>query len=267
MYVLEDADVALAAKAAWFGVTVNRGQTCIAVRRVLVHRSRYEAFIEALRPLVATTPPLRLALASQVRQVKQLLQQARDERARILAGGVDTSRSPDGEMCALCVILDARPEMAIWQEASFAPLMAMLPFDTIEEALTLDAACRFGLGASVFTDNPARALELAARLRAGMVSINDVVVPATHPATPFGGRGASGWGVTQGAEGLLQMTVPQVVSVRGGRFRPHYDPPGSNRLSQPQTLRALLEWKHAGSWWGRWRGFFRFLRSLWRKTP
>ena len=68
---------------------------------------------------------------------------------------------------------------------------------------------------------PARAAELAGRLRTGMVTINDVIVPTAHPGLPFGGRAESGWGVTQGAEGLLEMTVPQVVGVRKGSFRPH----------------------------------------------
>ena len=53
-----------------------------------------------------------------------------------------------------------------------------------------------------------------------MVSINDAVVPTAHPATPFGGAGFSGWGSTQGPEGLLGMTVPQVVSVRNGKSDP-----------------------------------------------
>src|SRR5262249_26523144 len=262
MFVLDDADVTLAARAACFGATVNRGQTCIAVRRALVHRSLYPAFLEALKPLVAAVPPMRLALPSQVRQAEQLVQQALEEGARLLESNF---AHPSGSDARLQVVLDVRPEMALWREASFAPLLAVVSFDILDEALRLDGACSFALGASVFTRTTRRATELAARLRTGMVTVNDVVVPTTHPATPFGGTGASGWGVTQGAEGLLEMTVPQVVSVRGGSFRPHFDPPGSNRLNHRDTLRALLEWGHASSWFRRCRGFFRFLRCLWKK--
>src|SRR5205085_11390473 len=126
-----------------------------------------------------------------------------------------------------------------------APVCAVLPFDGPAEALRLEAQCPYALGASVFTRSPARAAQLAAQLRAGMVTVNDVIVPTAHPATPFGGRGASGWGVTQGAEGLLAMTVPQVVSVRGGTFRPHYDGTGGPGGPLAETLRGLLEWSHA----------------------
>src|SRR5205085_1951791 len=68
MFVLDDADVELAAKAAWFGVTLNRGQTCVAVRRILVHRAKYPAFADALRPLAAAAEPLPLLTGGQAEQ-------------------------------------------------------------------------------------------------------------------------------------------------------------------------------------------------------
>ena len=75
----------------------------------------------------------------------------------------------------------------------------------------------------------------------GMIVINDVIVSTAHPATPFGGRRESGWGVTQGAEGLQQMTVPQVVSVRAGRFRPHYDLAAQGPEVQQEMALGFLE--------------------------
>jgi aldehyde dehydrogenase (NAD+) len=128
----------------------------------------------------------------------------------------------------------------------------------------MDGHCPYGLGASVFTRNPERGAALAARLRAGMVTINDVVLSTAHPATPFGGRGDSGWGVTQGAEGLLELTVPQVLSVRGGTFRPHYDLAVGKGAAQGELLRGFLESGHAPTFGGRCRGWWRLLRALWR---
>jgi aldehyde dehydrogenase (NAD+) len=156
--------------------------------------------------------------------------------------------------------------MALYREASFAPLLAVLPFDDVAEAVWLDEVCPYHLGASVFTARPARARELAATLCGGMVAVNDVIAPTGHPATPFGGRGASGWGVTQGAEGLLEMTVPQVVSTRGGRFRPHFDlAPGAAKpeavAALEEVMRGLLQSGHAPSWRQRWAGFWRALRA------
>jgi aldehyde dehydrogenase (NAD+) len=149
--------------------------------------------------------------------------------------------------------------MALCREAPFAPVLAVLPFDDLEVALAMEAQCPFALAASVFTRRPEQACHLAARLRAGMVTVNDVVAPTAHPATPFGGRGASGWGATQGAEGLLEMTVPQVVSVRGGNFRPHYDA----AAGQGELVRGLLESAHAPGLWARLRGWWRLLKAGW----
>ena len=223
-----------------------------------MQRPRYEAFLEALRPLVEQTAPMRLALAGQARQVDRLVQASLAEKGRLLAG--KSPNGGDGQVCALRVVADAWPEWALCQEPSFAPLLAVLPFDTDREALEMQQHCPFGLAASIFTGDMRRAQEMAARLEVGMVTINDVIAPTTHPATPFGGRGASGWGVTQGAEGLLEMTVPQVVSVRSGKWRPHYDAPGSTAVTRYETLRALLQFGHGRTWWQRWDAVW----ALWR---
>src|SRR5262249_61649319 len=120
--------------------------------------------------------------------------------------------------------------------------------------------CPFGLGASVFSASPRRAAELAARLRVGSVSINDVVVGTAHPAVPFGGVRQSGWGVTRGEEGLLAMTVPQVVTVRRGKFRPHYG--ATDQPAIAEALRGLLSWGHAARGTDRLAGLRRMIRGL-----
>jgi acyl-CoA reductase-like NAD-dependent aldehyde dehydrogenase len=263
MFVLDDADVDLAARAAWFGATLNRGQTCLAVRRALVHRSLYPALLDRLRLLAAAAPPVRLALPAQAEQAERLVEEAVTEGARLLHP--PPAAPVESGMCPPRVVADARPEMALCQEASFAPLLAVLPFDTEDEALRMDAYCPYGLGASVFTRQPRRAAALAARLRAGMVAVNDVIVSTAHPATPFGGRGASGWGVTQGAEGLLEMTVPQVVSVRAGRYRPHYDLAPGRNVDQGDLLRAFLDLGHGPTLGRRALGLIGLVRALWRR--
>lgn len=271
MFVMEDADVPLAAKAAWFGSTLNRGQTCLAVRRAFVHYSIYGAFIDALRPLAAAALPVSLAMASQVQQAEELVALALADGARLLEGSQpvaltrQSGEGRPGNLCPVRVVLDAPPDTAVCTQATFAPLMAVFPFDTVEEALRLNALCPFGLGASVFTRDVAGAARLAARLRVGVVTVNDVVVPTAHPATPLGGRGASGWGVTQGAEGLLEMTMPQVVSLCGSHYRPHYEPVGTTWMSRAEALRGLLEWGHGATICLRLGGLWRLLRAP--RTP
>ena len=261
-FVLDDADLNLAAKAAWFGATANRGQTCVAVRRAFVDRSLYLPFCDLLQVMLLEVGMMRLALANSAEQAKRLVRRAVSEGARALTAGETDSDDPN--VFAPTVVMDAKPEMDLCREATFAPLLAVMPFDRLDDALRMNEQCPYGLGASIFTRNTARAEELAPRLRAGMVTINDVILPTAHPATPFGGRGDSGYGVTQGAEGLLEMTVPQVVSVRGGSDRPHYDMVSGRVRHQEALLRSLLAAAHAPGLGRRVGGFFGLLAALWR---
>ena len=102
---------------------------------------------------------------------------------------------------------------------------------------------------------------------AGAVVVNDVLVPTAHPATPFGGRRASGWGVTQGEEGLLEMTEPQVVTVRGGTFRPHVDAGLTPTPAAARTVEGLLLVTHGRRLRDRWRGVRAVLASARAAAP
>ena len=97
-----------------------------------------------------------------------------------------------------------------------------------------------GWRSSVFGPN-AEATAVANRLDVGSVIVNDLIVPTADPRLPFGGRGASGHGVTRGPEGLLAMTHPRTVSVRRGRWLPHLDPVRSGDAS---LLTAILQMTH-----------------------
>jgi len=260
--ILADADVALAAKSAYFGVALNHGQTCIAVRRVFVHRSLYDNFLERLRPLFAAAPAMQLALPSQVRQCERLVAEALAEGANLL---VERDVSAGERECHPVALIDAKPEMSVCHQAAFAPVLAVIPFDSVEEALAGESKCPYALAGSVFTRDIALGQRIAAGLRSGHISINEVIVPTAHPATPFGGRGESGWGVTKGAEGLLEMTVPQAVSVVTTRFRPYYDlVDPSKHESQEQLLRALMEANHGAGLFTRLGAWWRVLRQMWR---
>ncbi len=265
-FVLDDADVELAAKAAWFGATMNRGQTCLAVRRVFVQRPNYLAFCETMRALAAGAAPVQVALPAAADQANRLVREAVAQGARVACEFPPTDPAAPGTITPTAV-LDARPEMALCRDATFAPVLAVIPFDSVEEALSMESQCTYALGASVFTRNPAKAEAIASRLRTGSVAVNDVIANTAHPATPFGGRGVSGWGVTQGPDGLLEMTIPQVVSHKGGRFRPHYDmsfdlAAGRTKASHGDLMRGLLESGHAPSLGGKMRGFRRLFAAV-----
>jgi acyl-CoA reductase-like NAD-dependent aldehyde dehydrogenase len=126
-----------------------------------------------------------------------------------------------------------------------------------DEAVTLLEGARFALGAAIFTRNVERGRALAARVKTGFVTINDLIVPTADPRVAFGGVKASGFGSTRGAEGLLEMTFPHAVVVRRrGGYR-HFDEPaaddaplfsaylraahGRHRLAAiPELFRAIL---------------------------
>ena len=117
--------------------------------------------------------------------------------------------------------------MEIAQRDTFGPVVSVLDAEGEDDMLDLDAACPFALGASVF--GPRKLAEAFARkVNAGSVTVNDLIVPTADPRLPFGGRGDSGFGLTRGAEGLLEMTRVKTVSVRRLNQHPHYDPIGDD---------------------------------------
>lgn len=248
VFVLADANVTLAARSAWYGATLNGGQTCLACRRVFVHRDVYERFVAELRPLVEAAPPARLVSPGQAMQAAEFIGEAE-------ANGLEVIRAKQyGSGSPTAAVIGDVAGLRIGREASFAPVLAVTAFSGESELLNLDARCPFGLAASVFTAEPATADRIAAKLRVGSVVVNDVIVPTAHPATPFGGRRRSGWGVTQGEEGLLAMTAPQVVTRRAGRFRPHVDSHLNADPAAGDVARGLLSMSHGRTLWQRWRG-------------
>jgi acyl-CoA reductase-like NAD-dependent aldehyde dehydrogenase len=221
LFVLDDADVELAARAAWYGATLNRGRTCMAVRRAFVQRGVWEGFVRSIVPLAPGGEGLGV-------------------RGQTSGG----------------LMLNPAPDHPALHESTFATRLAVVPFDTLDDALRLHAECNFRLTASVFTRDTAAARDLAARLPVGCVTINDVIVPTAHPGTPFGGRRSSGWGVTQGDEGLLQMTVPQAVTVRSGKFRPHIDTELNADPAGGDVTAGMLRMTHGRTLGQRWRGLW-----------
>ena len=269
-FVLEDADVELAARGAWFGATVNRGQTCLATRRVFVQRANYPAFCETIRALSASAQPVQLALPAAADQAKRFVRDAVAAGARLACEPPPTDPDVPHGSFTPTALLDARPDMAVCKDAAFAPIVAVIPYDNLEDAVAMESQCPYALGASVFTRDNSKAEALASRLRTGSVAINDVIATTAHPGTPFGGRGISGWGVTQGPDGLIEMTMAQVVSHKSGRFRPHYDmsfdlAAGRTKASHGDLMRGLLVSGHAptfGARLGGWRRLFSAVRGM-----
>jgi acyl-CoA reductase-like NAD-dependent aldehyde dehydrogenase len=253
------ADLDRIAKAVAFSLRLNGGATCIAPRRVFVSRHLAGPLETRLVEAVSSLPAANLPPEVDDR-AWALVREAVEAGARPVAGGF--FGPPNGRRGLRPLILaDARPDMRLLREDLFAPVVSLVLVENVEDALASAALCPYALGAAIFgPEEEARAL--APRVRAGVVVVNDVIVPTADPRLPFGGRGESGFGVTRGAEGLLEMTALQAVTVRQGRFLPHLDEPqpGDDRF-----FSAYLATAHAGGLRPRLRGFLELLSTAARR--
>lgn len=141
--------------------------------------------------------------------------------------------------------------------------LSVLPFANEEQVINWTEGSGHGLGATVF--GPVRqAKRFATRIRVGTVVINDAIVPTADPRLPFGGRGKSGYGVTRGAEGLLELTHAKAIAIRKSRWLPHLRPghPGDTDL-----FADFIAWAHGGSaGWRRIVALRKLLRTAMRRS-
>ena len=257
VFVQADADLDLVGRALDFGLRLNGGQTCLAPRRVFVAATVAPELERRLAALVSQREPIAIP-AERAREVRGLLDDALRQGARPIAGRT----LDDGSLAGPWIVADARPEMRIMQKESFAPVVALVAVRDDDEAIQASELCPYALGASIFGET-GRALALSRRVRAGIVFINDLIVPSADPRLPFGGRGRSGYGLTRGAEGLLELTQAKVVVTRRGRSHPHLDPLGA---TDDELAVAYLAAAHGRSWGGRLASAARLVKLLLRKA-
>lgn len=226
VFVRADADLGLAARALMFGLRLNNGGTCIAPRRIFVHQSAATEFegrlAEALQAGSVNTALLALKPGLQ-----RILSEALAQGAHLLSGKLLNT----GDCIPPLVVAGASTSMRLLHEDVFAPIMSLVTVADDVEALELARQCPYALAATIFSRDEVTARDLAQRIHAGLVIVNDIIVPSADPRTPFGGRARSGFGVTRGAEGLLEMTAPKVVTIRRSRFLPHLDEPSANDVA------------------------------------
>lgn len=248
--VLEDADLERAARGVVFGAFFNAGQTCISVERAYVVRSVYQPFVERVAELArslrtGTTEDVDVGpmiTPAQLGIVERQVDAALSDGARALCGG---RRAPGSPVYPPTVLVDVDGSMAVVREESFGPLLPVIAVDDEGEAVRLANASPFGLFASVWTRDRERGVRVARMLRAGGVSVNDVLSHYSVPSLPMGGVGDSGFGRRRGVEALDEMTRTKTLFAdRSGARREFYWFPYSTRSAR--VMRALLQWRARG---------------------
>ena len=217
--VLPDADFATHLAPTAMGPLVNTGQSCISPTKVLVHKPREREAAEFLKAMYSATPvgdPMQegqhlgpLVNKAQFDKVRGLIQSAIDEGATLETGGPDMPANVNrGYFVQPTVFTGVTKDMRIAQEEIFGPVITVLTYDTIDEAIELANDTEYGLSAAISGD-PAKAAELAPKLRAGMVAIN---AWGPTPGAPFGGYKQSGNGREGGLHGLKDFMETKSIS-------------------------------------------------------
>lgn len=216
--VLPDADLDAAADAASFGAFMNSGQICMSTERIVVDRSVADALgsrlAERARKLVTGDPRDEGTMIGPVindaarARILELIEDARGKGADVLAGG-----GADGNVVAPTVLANVSPEMRIYSEESFGPVVAITPVDGDDEAVRVANDTEYGLAAAVFGEDVDHALEIARRIESGICHINSSTVH-DEPQMPFGGVKASGWGRFGGRAALEEFTELRWMSVQ-----------------------------------------------------
>jgi betaine-aldehyde dehydrogenase len=229
--VFPDADLDAAADAITFGVYFNAGECCNSGSRIIVHEDIADALVEkvvALSRKVAFGDPLNPdtqvgAIISQVHQQKiaTYVRDAVTSGAKLALGG-EAVRHPrlPGDFFAPTVVTNVRPDMPIAREEVFGPVLAVLTFKTLEEAVALVNDASYGLSAGVWSENVHTCLAFARRAEAGTVWTNTWM--DGFPEVAFGGFKQSGQGRENGRYGLDEFLEIKSVVMRIGQTRPNW---------------------------------------------
>ncbi|PZN27380.1 MAG: aldehyde dehydrogenase [Proteobacteria bacterium] len=217
--VLEDADPQAIAPRMFFACFVNSGQVCMAIKRIYAHEKIYDALCEALAEQARNAKvgdgldpetqfgPIQNRM--QYERVIGILEDTKRRGARILAGGEVLDRP--GYFITPTVVADIAEDSRLVQEEQFGPIVPVMKFSDVEDAIARANDTRYGLSGSVWSADPQRARAIAARLEVGTAWVNQH--RATSAFVPFGGAKESGLGRQYSIVGLKGYMEPRVVSV------------------------------------------------------
>lgn len=215
--VLPDTDAAAVAEGIFWGAFINNGQTCACMKRLYVHDSIYDDVCAALVGFASNIKvgdglnedsilgPVQNAM--QFAKVRDLVDDARANGARVLIGGEDPKK--DGFFYPITLLADVTDGMRIVDEEQFGPVLPIIRYTDVDEALAMANASSMGLGGSVWSKDADVAAGLALRLESGSAWVNSH--GGLNPNAPFGGVKQSGIGTEFGVDGLKEFTTIQTL--------------------------------------------------------
>ncbi|WP_416840871.1 succinic semialdehyde dehydrogenase [Haloferax sp. DFSO52] len=251
LLVLDDADVEKAARGAVRGCFANAGQLCISIERIYVHEAVADEFRDAL---IRETRSLSLDAGYDydhdvgslldrelLEKVTAHVEDAVDNGAAVLSGG--RARPDLGPFFYEPTILtDVTPEMTLADEETFGPVVSLYEVESVSEAIERANDSAYGLNASVWTERPQRGEQVAERLDAGTVNVNEAYAAAWASLdAPMGGMKDSGVGRRHGRHGLLKYTESQTVATQ--RLSLLSPPKRGKRLWTTGATLGLRVWK------------------------
>jgi aldehyde dehydrogenase (NAD+) len=241
--VMPSADLASVARAVAFGLRLNGSQVCMSPRRLFASATTLAALLPMLEAVLADVPPVTLEARSADR-LQTMLFEAMSAGANVHGHFDPIAQRP-------LLIAGVSPRAAIARSDIFAPVLSLIPAQSMLHAMEQYAQCPYALTAAIFCGrgDEQKARSIATMLKAGTVLINDIIAPTADPRVPFGGRGASGYGVTRGAEGLLEMTAIKPLLIRRNRSTRHMQP---TRDSDAGVFSGLIGVIHGRGLAARW---------------
>lgn len=272
MLVCEDADLERAAEGAVWAGLQNCGQSCGGVERIYVHESVYNAFLERLKEKVET---LRIGydtdhqvdlgaitVERQMETVQTHMVDALEKGAVVFAQAEVSEECPDGQFMPAAVLTDVDHTMLVMQEETFGPVLGVMKVKNMDEAIELANDSNLGLTGSVWSRNRPKAKQLARRIKAGAITINDHLMSHGLAETPWGGFKQSSIGRTHGQLGFDEMTQPQVIvdDWLGFTKRQLWWPPYSPEIYE--GLRGIMTALYQPGLGGKWAGLRKVLKIL-----
>lgn len=224
LIVMEDADLGAALDGAVTAGFANAGQWCTSTSRILLQRSIARSFLDTLTArceqmtvgdgLLETTAMGPVAGPQQYQDIRSAISRAQADGARMIAGG-DAGVPPDGYFIRPTVFTNVRPDMEMFREEIFGPVLAASEFDSLDEALDLANNSIYGLSSSIYTTDLTAAKRYIDGIEAGLAHVN-VHTGYKEPAMPFGGVKQSGAGLPENSESGLEAFVDRkAVYLRG----------------------------------------------------